>query len=127
MPSSRIESPIDCAISSTSAGSKDPPHASGVGKVAPFHAARPVRHSSCTRAGMPRRVSRCRRRCSPQSQAARSTGSTGGGPSAPGEWGGGGVFGVGEEVGGGGGGGGAGVDRRGACRRPWCSGRGRDG
>ncbi len=36
-----------------SSGSKDAPHARGVGNVAAFQAARPVRHSSCTIAGMP--------------------------------------------------------------------------
>jgi len=45
--------------------------------TAAFHAASPVRHSSCTRAGMPRRVSRCSRACSLQSHRARSIGSTG--------------------------------------------------
>jgi hypothetical protein len=77
MPSSRMESPIDAAISCTSPGSKDAPQASGVGKAAAFHAARPVRHSSCTSAGIPSRVSRLSLLCSCHSQAARSAGSTG--------------------------------------------------
>ena len=58
MPSCRIDSPIAAAISATSSGSKDAPQASGVGKVAAFHAASPVRHSSWTIAGMPSLVSR---------------------------------------------------------------------
>ncbi len=53
------------------------PTPAGVGNVAAFHAASPVRHSSCTSAGMPRRVSRLSRRCSAHSHAARSAGSTG--------------------------------------------------
>ena len=57
MPSSRIDSPDQAAPSPRRAsGSKDAPQASGVGNVAAFHAARPVRHSSCTIAGMPSRV-----------------------------------------------------------------------
>ncbi len=77
MPSSRIESPMTPPISATSSGSNVAPQASGVGKVAAFQAESPVRHSSCTRAGMPSRVSRRSRCCSAHSHAARSAGSTG--------------------------------------------------
>ncbi|CPU65322.1 Uncharacterised protein [Mycobacteroides abscessus] len=76
-PSVRIDSPTSRAISSTRSGSNDAPHASGVGYVAACHAARPVRHSSCTIAGIPSRVPVRSRRCSAQSHAARSAGSTG--------------------------------------------------
>lgn len=72
-----MDAPMAAPTCSTSSGSKDAPHASGVGKVAAFHAASPVRHSSCTSAGIPSRVSRLSRRCSAHSQAARSSGSTG--------------------------------------------------
>ena len=78
MPSSRIDSPIERAhLVDQRPGRTTAPHASGVGNVAAFHAASPVRHSSCTSAGMPSRVSRLSRRCSSHSQAARSAGSTG--------------------------------------------------
>ena len=56
MPSLAMLSPIAAPIRSTRSGSKLAPHDSGVGKVAAFQAARPVRHSSWTIAGMPRRV-----------------------------------------------------------------------
>ncbi len=77
MPSSAMDRPIAAPISSVRSGSKAAPHARGVGNVAAFHAARPVRHSSCTIAGMPSRVSERRRRCSAQSHSARAIGSTG--------------------------------------------------
>ncbi len=69
MPSARIEAPIAAPISSTSSGSKAAPHASGVGKVAAVQAARPVRHSSCTIAGMPSRVPVTSRRWNSHSHA----------------------------------------------------------
>ncbi len=72
-----MEEPIAVAICSTRSGAKAAPHAVGVGKVAAFHTARPVRHSSWTSAGTPSRVSVTRRRCRSRSQWARSTGSTG--------------------------------------------------
>ncbi len=72
-----MDPPMSAAISSTRPGSKDAPQASGVGKVAACHAASPVRHSSCTSAGIPSRVSVRSRLCSAHSQDARSTGSTG--------------------------------------------------
>ena len=52
MPSCRIDRPMTAPTCSTSSGSNAAPHASGVGNVAAFHAARPVRHSSCTSAGI---------------------------------------------------------------------------
>jgi len=72
-----MDSPMARPISATRPGSNAAPQASGVGNVAARQAARPVRHSSWTRAGMPSRVSRLRRRCSSHSHAARAAGSTG--------------------------------------------------
>ncbi len=46
---------MPAAISCTVAGSKEAPHASGVGNTVACQAASPVRHSSCAIAGMPRR------------------------------------------------------------------------
>jgi hypothetical protein len=43
------------AISATASGSNDAPHASGVGNAVACHAAKPVKHSSCTMAGIPNR------------------------------------------------------------------------
>ncbi len=77
MPSARIEDPIAAAISVTRSGSNAAPQASGVGKVAARHADRPVRHSSCTIAGMPSRVPVTRLRWNDHSQAARAVASTG--------------------------------------------------
>ncbi len=77
MPRARIEAPIAAAISVTSSGSNAAPQASGVGKVAAFHADSPVRHSSWTIAGMPSRVPVTRSRWNSHSQDARSAGSTG--------------------------------------------------
>src|SRR5919107_1558429 len=54
-PRAAMEAPMADATSRTRASSKLAPQASGVGNVAAFQAASPVRHSSCAMAGMPRR------------------------------------------------------------------------
>ena len=47
--------PIAAAIRSTSSGSKVAPHASAAGYTVAPKLVKPVRHSSCTIAGMPSR------------------------------------------------------------------------
>src|SRR5581483_5586244 len=63
--------------SSMRSGSHVLPQLSGHGKAVAPRAMNPVRHSSCTIAGMPRRVSSTRRRCNPLTMRAPSAAATG--------------------------------------------------
>ena len=76
-PSDRIVVPIAVAIRSTRSGSNEAPHDSGAGNVVARQAASPVRHSSCTIAGMPSRVLSTSHRCRSRNRGAASAGSTG--------------------------------------------------
>ena len=69
--------PMASAISLTRAGSKEAPHASGVGKIVADQAAKPVRHSSCATAGMPNRLAATIRSCSLASARIPAAGATG--------------------------------------------------
>ena len=63
MPRLRIVRPIAAPTASTSSGSKLAPQDSGAGKTVACQVLRPVRHSSCTSAGMPKRLAATISRC----------------------------------------------------------------
>ena len=85
-PTARIAAPIALAISRTSAGSNEAPHASGVGKIVAVQAAKPVRHSSCATAGMPNLLAAMTRACSAASARMPSAGVTGRVPNTRVSW-----------------------------------------
>ncbi len=69
--------PMCALICSTSTGSKLAPQHSGDGNTVACQASSPVRHSSCTMAGMPSRLAAMIWRCRPASARAPSAGLTG--------------------------------------------------
>ncbi len=69
--------PTAAAISRTVPGSNDAPHASGVGNAVAVQVAKPVRHSSCAIAGMPKRLAATICPCNVASARAPAAGLTG--------------------------------------------------
>ncbi len=74
------------AISSTRAGSKVAPQASGTGYAVACQAVKPARHSSCARAGMPKRPASAILRWARARACAPSVGSTGAVPKGRVSW-----------------------------------------
>ena len=72
-----MTAPTCALICSTSPGSKLAPQHSGDGNTVACQASSPVRHSSCTMAGMPSRPAAMIWRCRPASARAPSAGLTG--------------------------------------------------
>ncbi len=77
MPILRMSAPIRSPMRWTSSGENVAPHDNGTGYAVAPQAAKPARHSSWARAGIPKRDSETIRRCERRSETAPAAGSTG--------------------------------------------------